>query len=149
MAACAQLAVKWVGKALLGGDFAAILPLYCDTVAVFLPGSVYRLQGADEIRAALEEHAAGAASAGVLALRGAVAAVGLPRGWRSRVFVDWTYDMGEARPLRRASAVYYMNADRGRPRIEMIEYRSLAFRASRRWHRGRALVAPARMRGAA
>ncbi len=137
-----------LGPALLAGDFDPMLRLYAEKVAVFLPGAVYCLAGEDEIRAALAEHRAGALREGAVALRAGIAALGLPRGGRGRLIVDWHYDFGPAgfgrvRPARQARATYFVAETRRGPRIELIDYGRLAFRQARRWHSGRALVPPA------
>ncbi len=132
--------VAWAGQALLDGDFDRLLYFYADTVAAFTPHNVYRLSGRDELRAALAEHREGALREGVVGLTGEVAAVGLPRGPRHRMFVDWTYHMSNGRPARHASATYYCVKGAYWPQVEMIEYRKLAFDRSAAWHRGRALI---------
>ena len=115
-------------KALLSADFDGIVQHFAETVAVFQPDGSYRVACHEDLREALTEHRSGAVDLGVTDIRAEIAAIGMPRAQKQRLFVDWVYSIDGAEDEERAQAVYYI-ADRGfGPKIEMVECRSSAFR---------------------
>lgn len=114
------------GDLLLSGRIDEMLTAYLFPLPIFLPAQRMLLHGPEEARAVFTVLRRSLLQSGVVALRPQVQAVELPRGGRSRLWVDWQELVMPAAEMRISQAIYYCRVTDLGPRIEMVNYTRLS-----------------------
>lgn len=129
-----QQRVDLLTRAFMAGRMEEVVQFCSDTLTVYGADGILRFCGPDEVLVGLRHHRDKAFGEGLRGLSGRVVAQSINRTGRFQFFVHWCYDMGDHAPARHAESRYFCTPHNGIQRVEMIEFRSLAFADVMAWY---------------
>lgn len=129
-----QKRIDLLALAFMAGRIDEVVQNYTSDLTVYGADGVLRFSTADEVKAALVRHREKAMEEGMEALHGVVVVQSLNPSSRFQFHVRWRYDMGPLNPVRYADIAYFCRGNGSAAKVEMIEFRKLAFPAAMSWY---------------
>lgn len=123
------------GEFLLAGEFDKIIPSYQEVLPIFVEGKAILIEGHDALREALKNLRDRLLSEGVVRCVGTITSGAQTEQGRFHFAIDWNYHIGLLKAPKISSAVYYCVREGGRSKVEMVEYKKLAFPNITGWNR--------------
>ncbi|MGR3662710.1 MAG: hypothetical protein ACU0CA_16250 [Paracoccaceae bacterium] len=111
----------------MSGNFQAIIDCYKEVVPVFIEGKAVLIDGCDAMRNAIENLRDRLQSEGVTRITGTLAIDEKMGNGRFRFSIDWQHYNGVKVAPQTSTVVYYCAVKNSQQKIEMVEYKRLAF----------------------